>query len=139
MTQKGALEHPNVVRIQNYQASVARGDLDAARTVFEPDVAYVVPGDNALSGRYVGPDAVMGYFARLGEVSGGTYRIVEMNWLVCGDRVCLETRNEATVKGRSLAWDEAIVFEMPDGRKRRIDLYQADQAAVDALFGPRGA
>jgi ketosteroid isomerase-like protein len=130
----GALQHPLVQKIIAYQIGMASGDPDAS-SVFAPDVVYVVPGANALSGVHHGPDAVMGYFGQLMRRSGGTYRIDAMHWLVCGDKVLLETRNAATVEGRSLTWDEALLFEFRDGRKQRIEMFQADQVAVDVLFG----
>lgn len=132
---QGAVGHPLVRKIMDYQAAMARGELEAGRAVFQPDVVYVVPGVNALSGRYVGPDAVMGYFGRLMQVTQGSYRISEMTWLVCGEKVLLETMNHASIADRSLDWREAIAFEFRDGRKALIDLYQADQGAVDAFFG----
>ncbi len=77
----------------------------------------------------------MGYFGKLMEATAGTYAITAMNWLVCGDKVLLETKNAATRAGHSLEWDEAILFEFIDGKKARIEMFQADQAAVDGFFG----
>jgi hypothetical protein len=58
-----------------------------------------------------------------------------MNWLVCEEKVILETVNRATVRGAELVWDEAILFYFGDGLKIRIEMFQADQATVDAFFG----
>jgi ketosteroid isomerase-like protein len=131
---KGALAHPLVQKILNYQLAMARGDLLAGRQVFQDDVLYLVPGDNPFSGLYRGPEQVMGYFGRLMALTEGTYAITAMNWLVCGDKVVLETDNSASRRGQSLRWDEAILFEFRDGRKSRIELFQAEQAKVDAFF-----
>lgn len=132
---EGALEHPLVGKILAYQRLMAEGDAIAARAVFATDVEYVVPGDNPLSRIYRGPDAVMGYFSRLMQLTGGSYRITAMKWLVCGEKVILETRNAADLRGRSLTWDEAILFEFKNGLKQRIEMFQARQADVDAFFG----
>lgn len=131
----GALDHPHVQLIRAYQAAMARGDIANAITVFDPDVTYHIVGNNQLSGDFTGPEAVMGYLGKLMQVTGGTYRITHMNWLVGRDgRVALATRNEATITDRSLAWDEVITFEFKNDKKWRIDLYQADQAAVNAFY-----
>jgi hypothetical protein len=71
-------------------------------------------------------------------MTGGTYGISDMQWLVCVDRVTLLTVNHAMIASSSLTWDEALVFEFADGLKKRIDLYQAEQAAVDAFFAKAG-
>jgi uncharacterized protein len=133
-TMNGALAHPLVQKIMAYQLAMARGDMAAGRQVFHDDVQYIVPGANLFSGSYRGPDEVMGYFARLMAATDGTYAITAMNWLVCGDKILLETDNSASRGGRQLRWDEAILFEFRDGRKSRIEMFQADQAAVDAFF-----
>jgi hypothetical protein len=72
------------------------------------------------------------------EVTRGSYEISDWLWLTCNERVTLLTIKTATIGDRSLAWNEAISFEFVDALKKRIDLYQADQPAVDAFFGPEG-
>ena len=131
----GAIDDPKVRLIMDYQAAVARGDLQSARTVFHPEVYYRVPGRSSFAGDYHGPDAVMGYFGRLMEETGGSYSISKMHWLASGDQVALLTRNHAQRRGHSLDWDEVIVFLFEDDKKRRIDLFSADQYAVDEFFG----
>ena len=134
-TMSGAVSHPLVQKILKYQQAMARGDESAAQEVFLDDVSYLVPGANVFSGTYRGPSEVMAYFARLMAATDGTYEITAMNWLVCGDKVILETRNAATRNGQKLEWDEAILFKFRGGRKSKIEMFQADQAAVDRFFG----
>jgi uncharacterized protein len=134
-TMHGAISHPRVQLIMNYQVALARGDREEAKRVFHPDVRYSVPGNNSLSGEYTGGDAVMGYLGTLMEISQGSFSISDMTWLVAGDDVALATRNHATLNGTSLSWDELIFFEFRDGLKWRIRLLQADQSAVDTFFG----
>jgi uncharacterized protein len=133
-TMNGALAHPLVQKIMDYQLAMARGDVAAGRQVFHDDVHYLVPGANLFSGNYRGPDEVMGYFGRLMAATDGSYEITAMRWLVCGDKVILETQNTASRRGRQLQWDEAILFEFRDGRKSKIEMFQADQAAVDVFL-----
>lgn len=131
---KGALGHDLVQKIMNYQLAIAQGDIESAKTVLHEDVVYIVPGSNIFSGTYRGPDDVMSYFGRLMNATDGSYAITEMNWLVCGNKVILETVNVATRNGHSLQWDEAILFEFTDGRKSKIEMFQADQGEVDKFF-----
>jgi uncharacterized protein len=131
---KGAVGHELVNKIMNYQLAVAQGKVESAKTVFHEDVEYIVPGSNIFSGTYRGPDAVMGYFGRLMSATDGSYEITEMNWLVCGNKVILETVNGASRNGHRLEWEEAILFEFKDGRKSKIEMFQADQISVDKFF-----
>jgi uncharacterized protein len=134
ITMRGALDHPLVVKVINYQAAMAQQNFAEGAKVFAPDVLYNVPGNNSLSGTFVGPEAVMGYFGNLMGITAGTYEILDMLWLVSGERVALSTSNKATIKGETLIWDEVIVFEFVDGLKQRIDQFQSDGARVDAFF-----
>ena len=131
----GMIDDPKVQAIMAYQQNVAVGNIDAARTIFDPEVVYIVPGKSVLAGTYRGPDAVMGYFARLMDLTGGTYTISAMHWLTSTDHVALFTTNQAERGGKTLSWTETIVFAFKDGRKTRIDLLSGDQYGVDAFFG----
>lgn len=130
----GDLDHPLVRKVMDYQLAMARGDVASARTVFQPDVVYTVPGRSVLAGEYRGPDAVMGYLGRLMELTQGSYSISKMRWYASGNEVALATRNHASRAGRSLDWDEVILFTFEDGLKKRIDLLSGDQYGMDALF-----
>jgi len=130
----GDLDDPRVRAVLSYQRQVGAGDLDSARAIFWPDVTYTVPGHSQLAGTYRGPDEVMGYFGRLYALTSGTYAISRMHWTTSGDRVGLLTRNHATRDGRSLAWDELIVFTFVNGRKKSIAHFSGDQYGVDELL-----
>ena len=120
--------------VLSYQRQLAAGDRASARTIFWPDVTYTVPGRSGLAGTYRGPDEVMGYLGTLVALTDGTYAISRMHWLTSPDRVGLVTRNHATRGGRSLSWDELIVFTFVDGRKKQISHFSGDQYGVDELF-----
>ncbi len=133
----GALDNPRVQAIRAYQAAMARGDYARGAAVFAPTVRYSVPGHNALSGEYNGPQAVMGYLGRVMALTGGTYRIEAMHWLANDrDQVALFTVNHAERAGRAFTWEETLVFQFEDGRKVWIEHFQADQAGADAFYGP---
>ena len=131
----GALEHPNVKIVRDYQAAMANGDFAEGAAVFDEDVVYTVPGNNLLSGIYRGPQAVMGYFGKLMEITNGTYGIGEMHWLVNeNNQVALFIKNYARRGGEHLDWEELILFEFRNGKKYRIEHFQANQSAVDAFL-----
>jgi uncharacterized protein len=130
----GELADPRVQAVLEYQHNIMTGNRDAARRIFWEDVLYTVPGHSLLAGEYRGPDAVMGYLGKLMELTGGTYAISRMHWLTSADRVALVTRNHATRQGRSLSWDELILFTFVGGKKKRIQHFSGDPYAVDELF-----
>jgi ketosteroid isomerase-like protein len=68
-------EHPNVARIQDGYAAFAKGDFDVLTDLFADNIVWHNGGRNRLTGDYRGREAVFGFFARLMEVTDGTFRI----------------------------------------------------------------
>ena len=58
---------------KGYQA-FSVGDMETMRSLFTRDVVQHVPGTGPLAGTYKGPDALIGYYGRLGELTDGTFR-----------------------------------------------------------------
>jgi ketosteroid isomerase-like protein len=55
-------------------AAFNSGDVDTLRTLMSHDVVQHVPGTNPLAGDYKGIDGVLGYYGKLIEMTGGTFR-----------------------------------------------------------------
>jgi ketosteroid isomerase-like protein len=134
-TVTNAENHPHVQLVKNYQAAMARQDFNAGRAYFDPDVIYIVPGNNKLSGVFKGPDKVMGYFGKLMELTSGTYKITKQKWLVNDTKVALVTDNYAEINSKTHTWNEVIVFEIINEKKHAIEMFQDDQAALDEFYG----
>ena len=131
---EGAIDDPRVQAVLAYQAAMARGDRDFAKTVFSSDVVYVVSGRGAFAGIYRGPEAVMDYLGMLMERTAGSFSISQMRWFTTEEHVTLITRNHARLGERALSWDEVIVFRFVAGKKKRIDLFSGAPDAVAAFF-----
>ena len=58
---------------RGYQAFNS-GDVDTLLDIFAADVVQHVPGDGPLAGTYKGPEAVLSYYARISDLTGGTFR-----------------------------------------------------------------
>ncbi len=68
------MTHPNEELIGRWFLSQARGDPEAVRALLADDVVWHVPGRNLVSGDYRGPNEVIGFLARVRELSGGSAR-----------------------------------------------------------------
>lgn len=55
-------------------AAFNTGDVDTLRTILAADVVQHVPGTGPLAGTYKGLDSVLGYYGKLAELTGGTFR-----------------------------------------------------------------
>ena len=67
-------DHPNVQRMRDGYDAFAKGDLAALRELIAEDVVWHVPGRTSLSGDYQGIDAVLAFFGKTMEVTGGSFR-----------------------------------------------------------------
>ena len=68
-------EHPNVEIARRGYEAFAKGDLATLTEVIVDDVVWHVRGVGPLSGDYHGRDQVFGFFGRLAEETGGTFRL----------------------------------------------------------------
>lgn len=125
----------NVRIVQEYLEKVGSGNFNQAQNLFDDDVFLHIPGRNLLSGDYAGAAAVVKTFARMMELTDGTYRIVEfVDWLASDQRSVLIARQEATRNGKTLTWTRNLVFEISDGKINKIIVYEADQHSFDEFW-----
>lgn len=70
------MAHPNEDLVREGFAAFGRGDMDALRKQYwTDDVRWHIPGRSPFAGDYEGPEPVIQAFARLFELSGGTFGI----------------------------------------------------------------
>jgi ketosteroid isomerase-like protein len=65
-------QHMSLVR-RGY-AAFNSGDLDTLRAILSHDVVQHVPGASQIAGTFKGIDAVLGYYGKLAELTGGQFR-----------------------------------------------------------------
>jgi uncharacterized protein len=68
-------EHPDVELTRRGYDAFAKGDLAALSGLIAGDVTWHVSSAGPLSGTYHGRDEVFGFFSRLAEETGGTFRL----------------------------------------------------------------
>jgi ketosteroid isomerase-like protein len=72
------------------------GDMATLARIFSKDVVWRVPGKSVLAKDYQGHEAVFGFFGRMMELTGGTFRVESLDMLAnetCGvfvDRLTAE-------------------------------------------------
>jgi hypothetical protein len=128
--------------VQDYLAAPARGDVRGAGDLMAEDLTYVAPGRNRLAGVRHGRDAAASWFAEMGTLSDGSYRVIaSLDWSASDTAALLLAREHARVAGTDRDWTRAIRFDVADGVVHRVQLFEDDQYGDDAWLGgpPRGA
>ena len=111
----GADENAAIVR-RGYEAFNS-GDMDTLTELFDESAVWRTPGRSSLAGEHQGREAAFGYFGRLAQETGGTFK-AELQQVLAGDdgRVvgihhCSGERN-----GKHLDVDCCLVFQLEGGR-----------------------
>jgi ketosteroid isomerase-like protein len=99
-------EHPNVRRMRDVAASLARGDFEAALQHFPEDVVLFSPATRPEDRVYRGRDGLMRFFGHLAERSNGTIAAAVVDLLADDKYVVVFLRVTAARDGKEL---DAIV------------------------------
>ena len=129
------MAHPNEDLVREAYAAFGRGDMDALRDkFFTQDVRYYVTDRSPLAGDYEGVDQVLQFFARIFEISGGTFSF-ELHDVLANDEhaVALVTvRGERA--GKQLTDNEVLTYHIRDGKISEVWTHTTDLYAADEFF-----
>jgi uncharacterized protein len=119
---------------RGYEA-FGQGDMDTLRSIMTPDVIQSVPGKSQVSGEHKGVDDVLGYYATLFELTGGTLKAELQSATAEGaDKVVAVHHLTAQRGGKSYDQNETLTFTLTGGKISRLDESRPDQAAFDSFF-----
>ncbi len=126
----GAQENAKLIR-KGYEA-FQKGDLAAFDDILSDDCVWHVPGRGQLAGDKKGRKATVDYYGKLGELSGGSVKVVLHDVLANDDHVVGLQSTSAERGGKSFETTEAIVFHVRNGRlseawEHPFNLYEQDE------------
>jgi ketosteroid isomerase-like protein len=117
-------------------AFYAGGPAEPLRRLLADDVAWHVPGRNAIAGVYEGIDAVMDYFVRRRDHAARTFRMHPGEVLVGdGDHVAVLTDGSAMLDGREQRWSTVGLYRIRGERVAACWLLPLDPPAFDRVWG----
>jgi uncharacterized protein len=128
------MAHPNEELVRRGFEAFSKGDLDTLRELFDPDAVWHAPGRGPLSGDHPGVDAILGFFARTMELTGGTFR-VELHDALANDEHAVAlyvARGER--EGRTLEDRSVLVSHVRNGKLVETWQHSEDQYAADEFL-----
>ena len=127
-------EHPNAVLTRRGYNAFVEGDLDTLNEVFSPQATWHQPDTGVIAGDYTGRDRVFQFFAKLSELTGGSYKVEPVDILADDDRAVAIQHSTAVRDGKHLDTQQVAVFEIHDGMVTDIRLYPSDEKTEDSFW-----
>lgn len=95
-------EHPNVQQARRGYAAFGSGDLATLSELIADDAVWHAQGVGPLSGDYHGRDQIFGFFGRLAEETGGTFRLDVHDILANDEHTAVLATLTASRNGKSI-------------------------------------
>jgi uncharacterized protein len=125
-------EHSNVELTRRGYEAFAKGDLAALSELLVGNVIWHVQGVGPLSGTYNGRDETFGFFGRLAEETGGTFRLDVHDVLANDEHAVALCTLSASRGNKSIEVPVANVSHMRDGKVTEFWATTTDpQASID--------
>jgi len=128
------MAHANEELARKGYDAFAKGDLDTIRGIFADDIIWHVGGRSPLAGDYKGTDEVFGFFAKLVELSGGSFRIDVHDILANDEHAVVLATNHAERNGKVLNDNIVGVYHNRGGKTAEAWFHPGDQYATDEFW-----
>jgi ketosteroid isomerase-like protein len=129
------MAHPNEELARRGYAAFATGDMATLDEVFADDIVWHASGRSPMSGDFEGKEAVLAYFGRLAQETGGNFRIEIHDILANDEHVVALTTANAERQGKSLNNAKGVqVFHIRNGKVTESWFHSGDQYADDEFF-----
>lgn len=130
-----APEDKYMIQVRRGYAAFNSGDFDTLRSILAHDVLQHAPGTSQIAGTYKGIDAVLGYYAKLAELTAGQFRADLIDVLGDGQgHVTALHQTTATRDGVTRVSRGAILFTFIGDRATDMLEMHADLPGDDAFF-----
>jgi len=105
--------------VRNAYAALASGSRDLCENYWDDDMVWEVPGHNQLSGWKYGLEQFLAFMAKVGELSGGSFKMTPITIMVNESYSCDVTNNQgvrANNPNKKLNIDVAHVLRWRNGK-----------------------
>lgn len=78
-------EHPNAALLRKGHEAFSNGDMATLTEIIAEDTLWHIAGKSPLAGDYQGREEVFGFFKKVSELTGGTFKIEDHDFLGTDD------------------------------------------------------
>lgn len=127
-------EHPNVALLRKGYEAFAKGDMATLTELFGENMVWHMAGNNPISGEHRGRDAVFAFFAKVTQLSGGTFKSELHDVLANDEHGVALTRATASRQGRQLNSLDTAVYHIRNGTVTEAWSFAQDQRRSDEFW-----
>ena len=109
-------DHPNAALMRRATEAFSKGDIATLKQIIAEDAAWHVPGRSQVAGDYRGHDQIFGFFGKLMELSGGTFKVELHDVLATDDHAINLDRMTGRRGDKTLDMDLVLVVHPRDGK-----------------------
>jgi ketosteroid isomerase-like protein len=128
------MTHPNEDLVRRGYAAFGTGDLPTLSELFADDVIWHVGGRSSITADYKGKGEVLGFFGRLAQETGGTFRLDLHDVLANDEHAIGLVKTAAERQGRTLDDNGVQVFHIEDGKVTESWFHPGDEYATDEFW-----
>jgi uncharacterized protein len=121
--------------VRHGYTAFSSGDMDTLMNLYNDDAVHIVPGASPVSGAHKGKESILGLYAKLFELSGGTLA-VQLDHVLSdgGNRVVAIHTSSMERDGETFRQTGALLFSFVNDKVAEIQDFFADIALNDRLF-----
>jgi uncharacterized protein len=124
-----------VERFRQGYENFGKGDLEAIRADFAPDIVWHAGGHNSLTGDYKGIDEVFTLFGKIFEETGGTYKNEVHDILANDTHGVAMVKASGTRNGKTLASNNVhVVHYNAEGQITESWIFPEQAAEFDDFW-----
>jgi uncharacterized protein len=127
-------DHPNARLLKTAHEAFQKGDIEALFGLMADGMTWHMPGNNALSGDFVGREAILGSFATL-QANVDAYWAYPLDYFGSDDHVVLVAMVHARRGDKVLDVKECLLWRVDaNGKLAEVWHLALDEKAWDAFF-----
>jgi len=128
-------ETKGVENLRRGYKAFADNDMDTLTEIIPENAVWHIGGRNQTSGDYNGREAIFGYFGKLAELTGGTFK-ADLQHVVGDDNyVVALQRTSCTVNGKSMDSFDVLVDRMEGDDAVETWVWAQKQYEFDEMIG----
>ena len=128
---QGSENSPALKIVQNFFAAYGKGDLEQLKKYVAQDVEWHIPGRHQLAGTKRGIKQFTEFFSQLGKAGFKA----EVMILAANDTYVIDAhRGYSNVNGENIDLNWILLYQIEDGKIKRVQNFSGDLYASDAFF-----